>query len=80
MRPQHLHAGSDLDTAFRGTVAASIYQGDHVDLYVDAPEAENGRLMMRLAARDAAAISGVGATVAIAITGDDAVAFPRPGA
>jgi spermidine/putrescine ABC transporter ATP-binding subunit len=80
VRPEHLHAGSGADAAFHGTVAASIYQGDHVDLYVDAPEAENGRLMMRLPAREAAGISGVGAKIAIAITGDDAVAFPRPGA
>ena len=80
VRPQHLHAGSDLEAAFQGIVAASIYQGDHVDLYVDTPDAENGRLMMRLPAREAAGISGVGAKVAIAITGDDAVAFPRPGA
>ena len=80
VRPEHLHAGSDADAAFAGSVAASIYQGDHVDLYVDAPEADNGRLMMRLPAREAAGISGVGAKVAIAITGDDAVAFPRPGA
>lgn len=80
VRPEHLHAGSDADAAFAGHVAASIYQGDHVDLYVDAPEADNGRLMMRLPAREAAGISGVGAKVAIAITGDDAVAFPRPGA
>jgi putative spermidine/putrescine transport system ATP-binding protein/spermidine/putrescine transport system ATP-binding protein len=80
VRPEHLHAGSDADAAFAGKVAAHIYQGDHVDLYVDAPEAENGRLMMRLPAREATGISGVGATVSIAITGDDAVAFPRPGA
>jgi spermidine/putrescine ABC transporter ATP-binding subunit len=80
VRPEHLHAGSEADAAFAGHVAASIYQGDHVDLYVDAPEADNGRLMMRLPAREAAGISGVGAKVAIAITGDDAVAFPRPGA
>jgi hypothetical protein len=36
--------------------------------------------MMRLAARDAAGISGAGSKVAIAIIGEDAVAFPRAGA
>ena len=80
VRPEHLHAGSEADAAFAGHVGASIYQGDHVDLYVDAPEADNGRLMMRLPAREAAGISGVGTKIAIAITGDDAVAFPRPDA
>jgi spermidine/putrescine ABC transporter ATP-binding subunit len=80
VRPQHLHVGSGADGAFEGCVATAIYQGDHVDLYVEAPEASNGRLMMRLAARDAAALSGTGATVSIAIIGEDAVAFPRSGA
>ncbi|MGV3635935.1 MAG: ABC transporter ATP-binding protein [Pseudorhodoplanes sp.] len=80
VRPEHLQVTSAEDAAFEGKVAASIYQGDHVDLYVDTPEAANGRLMMRLAARDAAGISNIGSTVAIAITGDDAVAFPPPGA
>jgi len=79
VRPQHLQVTSAEHAAFAGQVAASIYQGDHVDLYVDSPDATNGRLMMRLAARDAAGISGAGSKVAIAITGEDAVAFPHPG-
>ena len=60
----------------RAQIAATIYQGDHVDLYVDTPDAVSGRLMMRLAARDAAGISDIGAAIAIGISGDDAVAFP----
>lgn len=75
VRPQHLHVADATDTAFEGRIAATIYQGDHVDLYVDAPEAVSGRLMMRLAARDAVRISGIGSSIAIGISGDDAVAF-----
>jgi spermidine/putrescine ABC transporter ATP-binding subunit len=80
VRPEHLYVGTADNAAFEGQVAAAIYQGGHVDLYVDAPEAANERLMMRLAARDAAGISGTGSKVAIAIIGEDAVAFPRAGA
>jgi spermidine/putrescine ABC transporter ATP-binding subunit len=80
VRPEHLYVGTADNAAFEGEVAAAIYQGGHVDLYVDAPEAANERLMMRLAARDAAGISGAGSKVAIAIIGEDAVAFPRAGA
>ncbi|HWV52945.1 ABC transporter ATP-binding protein [Pseudorhodoplanes sp.] len=80
VRPEHLQVTTTGDAAFEGEVAASIYQGDHVDLYVDTPQAANGRLMMRLAARDAAGISGAGSKIAIAITGEDAVAFPPAGA
>ncbi|MGE3877359.1 MAG: ABC transporter ATP-binding protein [Parvibaculaceae bacterium] len=76
VRPQHLHLAAGADTALVGKVAATIYQGDHVDLYVDAPDAASGRLMMRLAARDASRIPDIGLAVAIGISSDDAVAFP----
>ena len=39
--------------SFEGTVAASIYQGDHVDLYIDAPHVAASRVLMRLSAADA---------------------------
>jgi putative spermidine/putrescine transport system ATP-binding protein/spermidine/putrescine transport system ATP-binding protein len=77
VRPEHLQVKSTADAAFEGQVAASIYQGGHVDLYIDAPEATNGRLMMRLASRDAAGISDAGSKVGISILGQDAVAFPQ---
>jgi putative spermidine/putrescine transport system ATP-binding protein/spermidine/putrescine transport system ATP-binding protein len=80
VRPEHLHVTSVAGAALEGQVAASIYQGDHVDLYVDTSVAANGRLMMRLAARDAAGISGAGSKIAISIVGEDAVAFPPAGA
>jgi putative spermidine/putrescine transport system ATP-binding protein/spermidine/putrescine transport system ATP-binding protein len=80
VRPEHLQVTAAAEAAFEGQVAASIYQGGHVDLYVDTPDAASGRLMMRLAARDAAGISSVGSKVAISILGEDAVAFPPAGA
>jgi putative spermidine/putrescine transport system ATP-binding protein/spermidine/putrescine transport system ATP-binding protein len=64
-------------------VAASIYQGGHVDLYIDAPEASAGRILMRLNAREAnSAAAGVwssGTKIAVAISSEDAVAFPPAG-
>jgi putative spermidine/putrescine transport system ATP-binding protein/spermidine/putrescine transport system ATP-binding protein len=80
VRPEHLQVTAPDGAAFEGQVATSIYQGGHVDLYVDTPQAANGRLMMRLAARDAAGISDAGSKVAISILGEDAVAFPPAGA
>ncbi len=52
------------EAALQGVVAASIYQGDHVDLYIDVPEAASGRIHMRLSAREAAGISGSGSKIA----------------
>ena len=57
-------------------VAASIYQGDHVDLYIDAPQAVSGRIHMRLGAGSAILI-GNGSKVALSIDGKDLVAFPE---
>jgi putative spermidine/putrescine transport system ATP-binding protein/spermidine/putrescine transport system ATP-binding protein len=79
VRPEHLHEADAGEAAFEGKLAATIYQGDHIDLYVDAPEAANGRLHMRLSARDVAGAWSSGSAIAIGISGDDAVAFPPEG-
>jgi spermidine/putrescine ABC transporter ATP-binding subunit len=82
IRPEHLYVSSAGDAAFEGTVAASIYQGGHVDLYVEAPEAAAGRILMRLNAREANGASASwsdGARIQVAISAEDAVAFPQSG-
>jgi spermidine/putrescine ABC transporter ATP-binding subunit len=80
IRPEQLRVvPSGESGAFRGTVAASIYQGGHVDLYIDAPETAGARVLMRLNARDGAAAWRNGAKIEIGIDGNDAVAFPQPG-
>ena len=63
--------------AFKAIVAASIYQGDHVDLYIDVPQAAIGRIHMRLGAREAAGIAANGSKIAIGIDSEDLVAFPE---
>jgi putative spermidine/putrescine transport system ATP-binding protein/spermidine/putrescine transport system ATP-binding protein len=77
IRPENLRLASAGAASFEGTVAASIYQGGHVDLYIDAPHVAAARVLMRLSAADAGAAWAGGSKVAIAIGGGDAVAFPR---
>jgi putative spermidine/putrescine transport system ATP-binding protein/spermidine/putrescine transport system ATP-binding protein len=79
IRPEHLHLSSGADATLNGVVAASIYQGDHVDLYLDLPQAASGRIHMRLGAREAAGLSGSGSKIAISIGSEDLVAFPEAG-
>lgn len=80
IRPEQLRVVPSGEAgAFAGTVAASIYQGGHIDLYIDAPETAGARVLMRLNARDGAVAWSNGAKIEIDIGGNDAVAFPRPG-
>lgn len=76
IRPEHLHVSSVNDTALDGTVAASIYQGGHIDLYVDVPQVSPARVLMRLSAKEANGAWNTGARIAIGVSGNDAVAFP----
>ncbi len=77
VRPEHLHVSAAGEAALQGVVAASIYQGDHVDLYIDVPEAAAGRIHMRLSAREAAGLTGSGSKIGIGLDSEDAVAFPE---
>src|SRR5580704_3653661 len=73
VRPEQLRMTTD-HAAFEGSVAAAIFQGDHVDLYVDAPHAASTRVLVRLPAIET--VPSVAERVAIAIDGVDAIAFP----
>jgi len=80
IRPEQLRVVSPGEVgAFDGTVAASVYQGGHVDLYIDAPATAGARVLMRLNVRDGAGAWSNGAKIAIGIDGNDAVAFPQSG-
>jgi putative spermidine/putrescine transport system ATP-binding protein/spermidine/putrescine transport system ATP-binding protein len=59
--------------AINGTVAAQIYQGGHVDLYVDVPEAASGRVLLRLPGHQAMSRWPAGTRIALAV--GEAVAF-----
>jgi spermidine/putrescine ABC transporter ATP-binding subunit len=60
----------------RGVVAAHIYQGGHVDLYVDTPDAGAGRVLLRVPGQAAMSRWPLGTPIAIALAVDEAVAFP----
>jgi ABC-type Fe3+/spermidine/putrescine transport system ATPase subunit len=56
VRPEQLQmVGADEPCATSGTVAAQVYQGGHVDLYIDCAESVRDRLLVRSARHDAMA-------------------------
>jgi putative spermidine/putrescine transport system ATP-binding protein/spermidine/putrescine transport system ATP-binding protein len=76
VRPEHLRVVEPaVQSAIPGTVVTQVYQGGHLDLYVSAPQAVSGRLLIRMAGQVTAAHWPTGAHVGIAFVGDEAVAF-----
>ncbi|MEH2472720.1 putative spermidine/putrescine transport system ATP-binding protein [Nitrobacteraceae bacterium AZCC 2161] len=64
--------------AASGTIAAQVYQGGHVDLYIDSEASSRDKLLVRSAGYDAMARWPVGAKVGVSISTDEAVAFAIP--
>ncbi len=77
VRPEDLRTAEEAAAALAGTVAARVYQGGHVDLYIEAPEAASGRVLLRLPGHAAMARWPVGARIGLAIPTSEAVAFPN---
>jgi spermidine/putrescine ABC transporter ATP-binding subunit len=78
VRPEELRpADHDAPVAARGIVAAQIYQGGHVDLYVDAPEAASGRVLLRVPRDEGMSLWPAGTRISITLASDKAIAF-RP--
>ncbi|MBX9589869.1 MAG: ABC transporter ATP-binding protein [Hyphomonadaceae bacterium] len=76
VRPEQVRfAQAGEPIAVEGTVAAHIYQGDHVNLYVDAPEVCASRLLVRSLEPDAITRWPIGARVGVSIVGTGAIAF-----
>jgi putative spermidine/putrescine transport system ATP-binding protein/spermidine/putrescine transport system ATP-binding protein len=76
LRPEQLRVAGEGDpVATEGVVATQIYQGGHVDFYLDRVEACSGRLLMRLPGRDAMTRWPVGSRVAVTVLGNEAAAF-----
>jgi len=73
VRPEKLRLGAG-DAAFEGVVSTAIYQGDRVDLHIDAPHAASTRVLMRIPCHEA--VPQAGSRIAIAIGDTDATAFP----
>ena len=76
VRPEELRvAEHDAAIAAHGIVAAQIYQGGHIDLYVEVPEAASGRVLLRVPSYDAGSLRPPGTRIGIALTADAAIAF-----
>jgi putative spermidine/putrescine transport system ATP-binding protein len=76
LRPEQLRVAGEGDpVAAEGVIATQIYQGGHVDFYLEGVEASTGRLLMRLPGRDAMTRWPVGSRVTVTVLGNEAVAF-----
>jgi spermidine/putrescine ABC transporter ATP-binding subunit len=79
VRPEQLQiTGPGEPRAASGTIVAQVYQGGHVDLYVECPESSSNRLLVRLPGHDAMASWPVGAQVGISVSAGEGVAFAAP--
>jgi putative spermidine/putrescine transport system ATP-binding protein/spermidine/putrescine transport system ATP-binding protein len=76
VRPEQLRlASAGEPIAVEGTVAAHIYQGGYVNLYLEAPEVCTSRVLMRSLEPDAINRWPTGTRVGVSIAGSDAMAF-----
>jgi putative spermidine/putrescine transport system ATP-binding protein/spermidine/putrescine transport system ATP-binding protein len=83
-RPEQLEISEPGGAQFaRGKVAAHVFQGGHVDLYVDTLDCSSGRLLARLSSNDGGTRWPVGAEVGLGLKEHSSLCvFPplRPGA
>lgn len=77
VRPEQLQVSDRSGVgASRGTIAATIYQGGHFDLYLESADATSGRVLVRLPGHESPIRWPIGAHVDISINDGNAVAFP----
>jgi putative spermidine/putrescine transport system ATP-binding protein/spermidine/putrescine transport system ATP-binding protein len=80
VRPEDLRVAAEGEAiAAHGTVAAQIYQGSHVDLYVDAPEGASGRMLVRVPGSEGMSRWPTGMRIGITLAADKAIAFGPAG-
>jgi putative spermidine/putrescine transport system ATP-binding protein len=76
VRPEELRVTDEgTPAAVCGIVAAQIYQGGHVDLYVDVPEAASSRVLVRVPGREGMSLWPAGTRIGITLAVDKAIAF-----
>ena len=76
VRPEELRvADNEAAAAVHGLVAAQIYQGGHIDLYVEVPLALSGRVLLRVPSHEAVSLRPPGTRIGIALAADAAIAF-----
>jgi spermidine/putrescine ABC transporter ATP-binding subunit len=80
VRPEDLRVAEEGEAiAARGTVAAQIYQGSHVDLYVDVAEGASGRVLLRVPGHEGMSRWPAGTPIGITMAADKAIAFSPEG-
>jgi ABC-type Fe3+/spermidine/putrescine transport system ATPase subunit len=76
VRPEDLRVAEEgAAIAVHGIVAAQIYQGGHVDLYVDVPEGASGRVLLRLPGDQGMSLWSAGTRIGITVATEKAIAF-----
>jgi putative spermidine/putrescine transport system ATP-binding protein len=76
VRPEDLRVAEEATAvAVRGVVAAQVYQGGHVDLYVDVPEGATGRVLLRIAGYEGMSIGPAGTPIGITLATKQGIAF-----
>jgi putative spermidine/putrescine transport system ATP-binding protein/spermidine/putrescine transport system ATP-binding protein len=77
IRPEDTHVTDARATAVAsGTVAAQIFQGGHIDLYVDVLEAPSRRVLVRLPGHQS--LWPTGSRVSVGLAAEKAIAFAAP--
>jgi putative spermidine/putrescine transport system ATP-binding protein len=76
LRPEQLRVTQAVEPcATQGLVAAQVYQGGHVDLYVECADSSRERLLVRSSGHEAIARWPIGAKVGVCIADGEGVAF-----
>ncbi|HEV2955823.1 MAG TPA: ABC transporter ATP-binding protein [Xanthobacteraceae bacterium] len=77
VRPEDLRVvDNDATGVAHGVVSAQVYQGGHVDLYVDVADTASARMLLRIPGQAAMARWSVGTRIRVALATEEAVAFP----
>jgi ABC-type Fe3+/spermidine/putrescine transport system ATPase subunit len=76
VRPEQLRL-TELDEpcASKGTIVAQIYQGGHIDTYLECADSTGGRVLARLSGPQAMTSRPIGTAVGVALNTDEAIAF-----
>jgi putative spermidine/putrescine transport system ATP-binding protein len=76
VRPEHLTiVDATLPCATSGTIAAHVYQGGHVDIYLECEDSSRGQLLVRSGGHEAMMRWPIGSRVGISIAADEGAAF-----
>jgi putative spermidine/putrescine transport system ATP-binding protein len=76
VRPEQLQMTDPSQScATRGTVVGQVYQGGHIDFYIECKESSNNRLLVRLAGHEAMTSWPIGTQVGISVDAGEGVAF-----